>query len=233
MPSDLTAVSAADNRSETPGSLPGILAMVDSTFARRSLSAATEADPTSAGLTWRAGTSPASQPPKNTSATIAAPPSPAKNICRAPVPCRWFVPLFTRLSGASLGSSARGGSAVWVSGSGVGAETSVAVRSMVGVGLLRRLAPSTGSGVVRLSDMRASFSESDQPRQTGNNAIGLCTPIIKPIEPVKARSRQLLRGETQWQPGSRRRAARQLALTDKDAARPLPHRPHLMPWHLG
>ena len=74
-------------------------------------------------------------------------------------------------------------------GPGDDAETSVAVRSMVGAGLLRRRAPSAGSGVVRLSDMRASFNESAQPRQTGNNAIGLCTPTIKPAEPAKARSK--------------------------------------------
>src|SRR4029079_6925156 len=62
------------------------------------------------------------------------------------------------------GCLARGGPASGTSSSGEAVETSVAVRSMVGAGRLRRRAPSAGSGVVRLSDMRASFNESAQPR---------------------------------------------------------------------
>src|SRR5690348_18128804 len=95
---------------------------------------------------------------------------------------------------------------------------------MVGAGLLRRWAPSAGSGVVRLSDIRASFNESAQPRRTGNNAIGLCTPTIKPAGPAKARSKPLLPGGQRLQCGSRRQAARQPATKDKDVAHPQPDR---------
>src|SRR5262249_40203786 len=114
-PSDFTALSAADKRSETPESAAGILAMEDSILARRPPSAAADADPASTGPAKRAGTSPASQTPKNTSATITALPSRAKNIWRAATQFCRLAPFFAGFSavdsGGPEGGSSRGGSA--------------------------------------------------------------------------------------------------------------------------
>src|SRR6478672_2992561 len=172
VPSDFIALSAADNRSDTPGSGACGRVVDASSFAMRSFNAAVAVESTRAASPLRAGKKPPNQSARSTPVMIAAPAPPAATICHsAAPPCADPMPWASGSRGASRLASAdcacavrSGFSPVSASGGLDVVDTSVAFRSMVGAVRLRR-PPPAGSGVVGLSAMHIYLGESAQPRR--------------------------------------------------------------------
>src|SRR6185295_14933158 len=172
VPIDFIALSAADNRSDTPGSGACGRVAAASSFAMRSFNAAVAVESTRAVSPLRAGKKPPNQSASSTPDMIAAPAPPAATICHsAAPPCADPMPWASGSRGASRFAFAdcacavrSGFSPVSASGALDVADTSVAFRSMVGAVRLRR-PPPAGSGVVGLSAIHIYLGESAQPRR--------------------------------------------------------------------
>ena len=150
---------------------------------------------------------------------IAAPANPARSVCRgAQVRRVRYVPLFP-----SAGSVSRSGLGLLlcrdqaVTGGSPAAGISVASRSMVGAGRLRRRR--------RQDPALCAYRPCAFPRQfgstpqAGNNANGAGAPIIKPTPSAKAQSARPLRAGRRWRYGQHQppRAARRPAPTGRNA----------------